>query len=134
MLKPRPMSIGESAFSASMLMTITPAMTSTALVRPCSARARTTAGATARGKPDPGYEAKEEGQDAPHQRKVHPQDQQQENHPAAVARLTMARSPSWRMTLWPKTASRSTCGMFGCLCWRAAYSSWRDPPRAGTAR
>ena len=50
-LSPRPISIGESAFSASMLITITPAMTSNALVRPCSARARTTAGATARGNP-----------------------------------------------------------------------------------
>ena len=31
-LSPRPISIGESAFSASMLITITPAMTSNALV------------------------------------------------------------------------------------------------------
>ena len=30
--------------------------------------------------------------------------------PAAVTRLTMARSPSWRMTLRPKTVNLATCG------------------------
>ena len=110
MLKPRPMSIGESAFSASMLMTITPAMTSNALVRPCSAKARTTAGATARGSPIQGMKLRKKAR-TPHIRgKSTLKTSSKMVTPAAVTRLTMARSPSWRMTLWPKTANRSTCG------------------------
>ena len=51
MLSPRLIIIGERTFSARMLTSVTPTMTSTARVNPNSARARSTAGATANTSP-----------------------------------------------------------------------------------
>src|SRR5215212_10446929 len=109
-LSPRPISIGESAFSANMLITMTPAITSRARSRPCSARARTTAGATARGNPIQGMKLKKKAK-MPHIRgKSTPRTRSKMVTPAPVTRLTMARSPSWRTTFRPKTVRRCTCG------------------------
>ena len=78
-LSPLPISIGESAFSARTLISMTPAMTSRARSMPCSARARTTAGATARGRPIQGMKLRKKVK-MPHIRKVNPEYEHQDNH------------------------------------------------------
>jgi hypothetical protein len=109
MPSPRPISIGDSRFSATTLITITPTMTSTARVTPDSARARTTAGATANGRPIQGMKLRKKAK-MPHiSGKSTPNKNSKMAKPTPVTRLTMARNPSWRTTFRPKTVSRSTC-------------------------
>jgi hypothetical protein len=79
-LSPRPISNGERRFSASTLITITPAMTSNARSRPYSAKAKTTRRRHRKWEAEPGYEAQEEGKNSPHQRKVDPKHPQQDDH------------------------------------------------------
>src|SRR5918997_185758 len=99
MLSPRPIISGESTFSASTLMTITPAMTRTARVTPNSARANTTAGVTASTSPMYGTKLRKKVRIPQSSGKSTPNKNSMTVTPAPVTRLTIARSPNCRTTL-----------------------------------
>ena len=98
MLSPRPIIIGESTFSASMLITITPAIDQQRPGHTELGQGQYHRGCHRQHEPDVGHEAQEEGQDAPHQREVHAQHEQQDGYASPCDEVDDGAQPDWSTT------------------------------------